>query len=291
MIYLILAAICGASLAVCFKLFRKLGIDTLQGVFFNYITAIVISLILSGSGTEALGASLKAAITAPWAWLAVIEGLLFMGGILVLAASTHRSGVAFTNVSARASMAIPVIASYLAFHEAAPSWLGIILILLAMFLIFGNVGAKESTHRTFKDTLLPLSVFLVYGACDFLLKVLKHLAGQSGNQGNIMLFIFGTAAIFCIATYLIRGHFHEHPFSWKAIPGGILLGLFNSGCTALMLKALGIMDAVVFYPVYNVAVVLLSLCLGIILFKEKVRPVQLGGIALACLGIVLLLLR
>lgn len=289
MVYLILAVLCGASLSVCFKIFRKIGIDTYQGVFVNYLTAIVVSLIMSGNGAESLGESIQAAIRAPWAWLAMIEGLFFMGGILVLAASTQRSGVAVTNVSARASLAIPVIACYFAFNEQAPNWLAIILILLAMYLIFGNIGVRKEKFDI-KDSLLPVAVFLTYGVCDFLLKYLKAQIGTDGNQGNIMLFIFSTAALYCIAAYIFRGHYSEHPFNWKAIPGGIILGLFNSFCTALMLKALGLMDASLFYPLYNVGVVFLSLLIGVLFFKEKLRPVQIGGIVLASAAIVLLLI-
>lgn len=304
MVYLILAVLCGASLAVCFKMFRKLGIDTFQGVFVNYLTAIAVSLVLSGNGAESLGTSIMAAIRAPWSWLAIVEGLFFMGGILVLAASTQRSGVAVTNVSARASMAFAVVACYFAFHEQAPDWFAIALILVGMYLIFGNVGrffkgagasgkGLESSGKGEKadvwSSLLPVAVFLTYGICDFLLKYLKAQIGTDGNQGNIMLFIFSTAAVFCVIAYLVRGHFSEHPFSWKAIPGGIVLGLFNSSCTALMLKALGVMDAVVFYPLYNVGVVFLSLLIGVMFFKEKLRPVQICGIVLATAAIVLLL--
>lgn len=289
MVYLILAVLCGASLSVCFKIFRKIGIDTYQGVFVNYLTAIVVSLIMSGNGAESLGESIQAAIRAPWAWLAMIEGLFFMGGILVLAASTQRSGVAVTNVSARASLAIPVIACYFAFNEQAPNWLAIILILLAMYLIFGNIGVRKEKFDI-KDSLLPVAVFLTYGVCDFLLKYLKAQIGTDGNQGNIMLFIFSTAALYCIAAYIFRGHYSEHPFNWKAIPGGIILGLFNSFCTALMLKALGLMDASLFYPLYNVGVVFLSLLIGVLFFKEKLRAIQIGGIVLASAAIVLLLI-
>lgn len=290
MIYLIIAIICGASLAVCFKLFRKLGIDSMQGAFINYITAIAVSLLMSGSGAESLAESIKSSLNASWTWLAVIEGLLFMGGILVLAASTQRSGVALTNVSARASMVMPIVASYLVYRDSSPNWFAIAMIVIAMYLIFGNPGQKTQ-KRNFKDSLLPLSVFFVYGICDFLLKVLKKEIGVSGNQGNVMLFIFSAAALFCMAAYLIRGNFKEHPFSWKAIPGGIILGLFNSGCTAFMLKALGEMDSALFFSLYNVGIVFSSLLVGTLFFKEKIRPVQYAGVFVASLAIVILFVK
>ena len=57
-----------------------------------------------------------------------------------------------------------------------------------------------------------------------------------------------------------------------------------------MLKALGVMDASLFYPLYNVGVVLISLLVGVLFFKESLRPVQIGGIVLAGAAIVLLVI-
>jgi len=282
---LVLAVFCGASLSVCFKLFSKFGIDTLQGVFFNYVTAIVVSLFLGGGAD-----GLKAVATAPWVWLAALEGVGFMGGILILAASSKRAGVALTNTSARASLVVPVILSYLVFKEHAPNWIAIVMVLVAMILIFGKKSGGMAKKHSLKDDLMPLAVFATYGVTDFLLKVLKAKAGADSAQGGIMLFIFSTAAVLCVVAYLVRGDFKNHPFTWKAVAGGVVLGLFNSFCTALMLKALGTIDAVVFYPVYNVSVVFLSLLIGIIFFGERFLPKQLAGVLLAAAAIVLLVI-
>lgn len=287
MVFLFIAIIFGTSLSICFKVFKKIGLDSLQGIFINYLTAIAVSLLMSGSGAASLGHAISSAIAAPWVWLAVFEGVLFMCGILVLAVSTQKSGIAVTNVAARASLVLPVVASWLVFHEGQPKWAVLALLLVAMVLIFGNIGKGEKMSA--QSLALPLLVFLVYGACDFFLKVLKSKLGD-GNEGNIMLFIFSTAALCCLVAYLLRGHFKEHPLDWRALPGGIVLGLFNSGCTALMMKALGRMEAVVFFPIYNAGVVCLSLFAGVVLFKEKLSAVQLCGIALAMVSIVLFII-
>lgn len=287
MLYLFLAVLCGTLLSVCFKIFRTLGIDSLQGIFVNYLTAIAVSLLLSGEGFSGMGRAVSGAISAPWLPLAVLEGALFMGGILVLALSTQKSGIAVTNVAARASLILPVAASWAVYREGQPRWILIALVLLSMFLIFGNMGKGEKF--SFRKSALPLLVFLVYGACDFFLKVLKSKLGD-GSEGDIMLFIFGTAALCCLAVYLARGRFAEHPLNWKALPGGIALGLFNSSCTALMMKALGLMDGVVFFPLYNVGVVCLSIFTGVMFFGERLSRIQIAGIILALVCLVLFLI-
>ncbi len=282
--YLFLAIVCGASLSVCFKVFKKISLDSLQGIFVNYITAMAVSMILSGTGVSGLGRTFSEALSSSWLWLAIFEGVLFMSGILALALSTQRSGIAVTNVAARASLVLPVLASWLLYHEGRPKWAILLLLLLSMSMIFGETGKGKKI--SFKDSLLPLLVFFVYGACDFFLKVLKAKLGD-GNEGDIMLFIFSTAALCCLAAYLLRGDFRDHLLDWRALPGGIVLGLLNSGCTALMMKALGNMEAVIFFPVYNAGVVCLSLFAGTVLFKEKLSTAQIIGIILAIISIVL----
>lgn len=285
MLYLLAAILCGAFISISFKLFRKFGIDSLQGIFVNYLTAMAVSIALSGQGVD-LGAIFGTAVSSSWLWLAIIEGFFFMGGILVMAVSTQRTGLAVTNVAARASMIIPVIASYLAYRQGQPRWLLIAVIIASMVMIFGSSSDRKDLKA--RDIIPPLGVFLFFGICDFLLKVLKTMLGDS-PEGNAMLFIFSTAALFCLVAYLVRGHFREHPLNWKAIPGGLFLGLVNSGCTAFMMKALGVMDSAVFYPSYNVGVVLVTLLTGIFVFREKLRGVQFAGIAVALVAMVLLL--
>lgn len=286
MIYLLLAILCGAAISICFKIFKKLDIDSLQGIFVNYLTAIVVSLLLSGDGIAAISESISEAIKAPWLWLAIFEGLLFMGGIVVLAASTQRSGLAVTNVAARASLVIPVVASYFFYNEGNPKWMAIALTLLSMVLIFGK--KSNDTRLTLKSSILPICVFFTYGICDFMLKVTKSQLNGS-PEGSAMLFIFGAAAVFCLISYILRGNFSEHPYNWKAIPGGIILGLVNSGCTALMMKGLGVIDGVIFFPAYNIGVVCITMFIGLTFFKERLSPIQFIGIALALVSIILLL--
>lgn len=283
MIYLLIAVLCGASLSIFFKIFGKTGVDSLQGIFFNYLTAICVSLFLSGSSDMGLGESLLAALSSDWAAYAIFTGLLFMGGILVLAMSTQRSGVALTNIAARASMIIPVVAGWLLLGEQSPKWVFIALVLVAMVMIFGKFGEKDKISPA--QTVLPLCVLLLFGLNDFMLKFTKSRLGNF-KEGNAMLFIFSTAAVFCVLTYLVRGHYSQHKFDWRAIPGGILLGLANSSCTAMMLKALGVMDGVVFFPLYNVGVVCVTLLVGTLVFREKLKVLQIAGIVLAAASIV-----
>lgn len=286
MIYLFSAILCGAAVSICFKLFKKAGIDSLQGIFVNYITAIIVSLMLSGDGLREMAGAIGSALQSSWLGMAMFVGLLFMGGIVVLAASTQRSGLAVTNVAARASMIIPVVASYFVFGEEKPKWAVIGLTLLAMLLIFGNFGEKKKF--SLKNSLLPLCVFVMFGICDFMLKLTKSRLNGS-PEGGAMLFIFGTAAVFCLLSYLLRGNFSQHPFNWKAIPGGVLLGLVNSGCTVLMMKGLGVMDAVLFFPAYNIGIVCITILVGVSVFREKLNIIQIAGIILAIISIILLL--
>ena len=94
--------------SILFKIFQLKGIDSLQAIFFNYITAFILGLIFSLHGEIVVNP-----FKAKWFIPVVLLGFVFVAGMIMLSASTRRVGVAISTVSSRASMVIPIIVSYL----------------------------------------------------------------------------------------------------------------------------------------------------------------------------------
>jgi len=74
----------------------------------------------------------------------------------------------------------------------------------------------------------------------------------------------------------------------RSIGAGLVLGMLNWASMFFLLKGLEKMQVSVFIPVLNVSVVTLSALIGFLVFREKLRPVNWAGIALALLAIVLI---
>lgn len=311
MIFLLFAIIFGSLFAVVFKICQRRQIDTAQVILFNYVTAIVFSVVpmlLNVARVELSFADYS--LGAGPVLLAVLQGGLFYLGFLVMNRSTWRSGVALTTAAARASLILPLILSWLFFSQTAPSWLLVALMLAAMMLMVipaesekhdakFQTGISEKTRRI-KTMLALLAVFCCYGVSDFMLKVVQSSVGTEAQLSSQMAVIFVSASFFsllaCIATGSFKKDGQAHSaslhqgFRWRNFLAGLVLGLINTGCTSCMLLALARISTSIYYPIYNIGIVVLATLTGVLFFKEKIKPIQVGGLVLAIAAISIQLL-
>lgn len=308
MLFLLCAIFLGSLFSVVFKLCQQHGINTEQVILFNYVTALVVSLapivwsVVSDPSVQASDYMLEPGIFL----LAAMEGIFFMLGFVVMNRSTWRSGVALTTSSARASLILPVILSWALLAQPAPRWIPVILVLVAMLMIMlpaqsikhpvaVQTGISDELRR--KKTVLALgSVFLVYGISDFTLKVVQDAAEKAcggdpvvvGNHmSSLMTIIFLMASLASLVVCYYTESFKKSKVGLKNIQGGVVLGLVNTGCTFCILKALGRMSTGLFYPLYNIGIVIVASLVGVFFFKEKLKWIQIVGIVVAVVAIAL----
>lgn len=307
MIYLIIAIVCGSLFSVLFKIYQRHGINVPQTIFFNYVTGAVVawtSIALDiHNGGQAVS-DFRLPISS--LLLSALMGFLFSTGFMVMDRSTFRCGVALTTAAARASLILSVVFSWLILSQPAPPWIPVVLVLAAMLMIIlpneqqkhdwvANRSASDEI-RNRKAALALFGVFLFYGISDFMLKFVQHNTTLGINYDTSLVnnrlsaltgMIFVTASLISFVTCIVRGSFRKHRIGWKAIGGGVLLGFANLSCTSCILKALDSMSTGLFYPLYNIGIVIISTVIGICFFKEKIKPVQIIGLIVAVAAIAL----
>lgn len=294
--------------AVMLRLFQQFKIDSEQGILFNYVTGIIFSLIPVlgiGGDTSCLSAeNLQNSVFSYRILLTAIQGALFSFGFIVMDWSTWRSGIALTTAAARASLILPVLFSWLFLAQPSPSWLAVGLIIVALiFIIVPNKPqerdekkSKTDRIRRIKSILTLTGVFFLFGISDFSMKIVQHsvevdfadnptVSEQLINILTVCIFIM--ASLFSLIVCIVKGSFKKHRLTWKAIVGGVILGLINTGCTSCILHALACLPTGTFYPIYNIGIVCLAAIIGVIFFKEKLKALQLIGLAIAIVAIAL----
>ncbi|MBR1576318.1 MAG: EamA family transporter [Bacteroidales bacterium] len=315
MIYLLSAIIFGSLFSVVLKLCQRWQIDSQQVILFNYASAFVITLVpilfrMAGPG----GGPLQDFTLRPASVGAcVLQGVLFLTGFSIMDLCTWRCGVALTTTAARASLVLPVLLSWIFLSQPAPSWLAVGLILAAMVLIVlpagerntaGSLqsssaearpaGAKTSGRR--RAAMALVAVFLAFGLSDFTLKLAQHSV-EPVSAGDATLLdrqldaltcvIFLMASLAGLVVCLVTGSFRKHQVDWRSLLAGLALGLVNIVCTSCSLKALSVLSTGTFYPLYNMGIVILATLIGVLFFKEKLRPLQIAGLALSIVAIAL----
>lgn len=298
MIYLLIAAVCGTLFSIVFKVCQRRGIDTMQAILFNYVTGILVAWIPLFVKQLTGGPAVVNPFAQSWIWLALLQGFFFMSGFIVMALSTRHCGVALTTVAARASLIVPVILSWIILAGPAPQWIPVTLIIAALIIIAFGKRTEKATEKTteWKAYMLFFFVFLFYGIADFSLKYVQntvslHCGDDSTLVSRQLTALTGTiflmAALLSLLVVLFRPKSQKSPFSWRSAAVGALLGLANLACTTCILRSLTILPAATFFPLYNIGIVILGTLAGILLFKEKIRPVQYFGLLLAIVAIIL----
>ncbi len=304
MVFLILAILCGSLFSIIFKLCQRHDVDGRQVTLFNYAVAFLFTLLPIVARTVFdPGTSASDYIPGASSWLlAVVQGLLFTFGFIVMDRSTQRSGVALTTVCARASLILPVLLSWILLSQPAPSWLPVILVVAAMALIIGPTetrpAGRAATGGPGRHAIMfaLLGVFLVFGCSDFFLKVVQHTVDK-GHSGNPVLIerqlsaltciIFLMASVASLVVCAVSGSFRKHRVKWSTVGWGALLGFANIGCTSCMLRALAAMPTGLFYPLYNIGIVIVATLVGLLFFGERLKWIQVGGLVLAIAAIAL----
>lgn len=283
MLYLFLAIVCAATYSVLFKLFACREVDSLQAIAFNYLTATLLGIGLS------LGDLDGGLVLTSVEWgLSVLMGIMFMAAFVLMARSTARSGVAVTTVAARVSLIIPVVCSFLFLpNQTEPRWWAIAIIILALVMVIWQPKLSkgdDSERGGLVMYLLPLSVFVLFGANNFCLKWAQSGMDAEGAASQLSAAIFFFAALASGGYYLAVST--KRRFSWQSLVGGVALGVANFFTTYFMFLGLEQLPSSLFFPIYHVGIVALVTTFGVFIFGEKLRPLQIVGLVVAAAGIV-----
>ena len=164
---LILAILCSVAVSVLLKVARKKNIIIEQAIAFNYIVAISLSYFLLKPDfkglefTEYLAQSDSTPI-----FLAL--GILLPTVFIIMSKAVEFAGIVRSDAAQRLSLFLPIVASFIIFHEtlSQPKVVGIILAFIGLFCILNK--SNEQSAVTFKGILGLIGVWFGYGTIDIL---------------------------------------------------------------------------------------------------------------------------
>lgn len=286
MIDLALSVLSSTLIFVAFKLFDTYKVQTLYAIITNYVVACLVGLFLYEGNVNVAQLT-----STSWYWGPIALGVLFITIFNLMAKSTQVSGVSVTSVATKMSLVIPVVVGVVIYKEEL-SLLQIIGIVLALLAVYLSSQKEKGITINRKDLLLPLLVFLGSGIIDTSIKYFEeeHLTDQEIPIFSSM--VFGCAALTGLVFIGFKSFKTPLKINFKNILGGIALGVPNYFSIFFLIRALrsDMLNSAAVFTLNNVAIVMLSTILGILLFKERLRPKNWSGVALAVLSIVLVAL-
>ncbi|WP_350288260.1 DMT family transporter [uncultured Croceitalea sp.] len=286
MLDLVLSVLCSSLIFVIFKLFDVFKIQTLYAIITNYIVACVTGLILYTEKVDAVQV-----YHSNWFWGTLALGVLFILVFNIMAKTSQQVGVSVASVATKMSLVIPVIIGIVLYKESL-SLLKIIGILLALAAVY-FASIKESAISISKKKLaLPILLFLGSGIIDASINYFRETKLTSAEFPLFSSTVFAAAATTGLVFILLKSIKEPLKVNLKNILGGIALGIPNYFSIFFLLRALQNeqLNSASVFTINNVAIVMFSTLLGIVLFKEKLNAKNWGGIGLAIISILLVAL-
>lgn len=300
MLFLVLSIALSVLLLLNFRLFPRYGVNTFQAIVFNYPVCFLTGWLLLPTGQ-----SFSIDFGQTWTWLAFGLGVGFILTFLLSGASTQRMGITATSLANNLSLVIPVCFSLFVFRAApkagegfdALNYLGLLLAVVAVGLSTykkeasvgtGTAAAQPPATRLGAKALLPVGVFLGYGATNTLINYmnLRYIPSADKTVPVTLTMVVGAVAagLVMLLVRLVQG---KETFQPKSLVGAVTLGIpnFLSFYTLLLaLSAFGGNGAFV-YPLYNIGVIGLAAGMAALFFRERLSVVNRIGLVLAVLAI------
>lgn len=288
MLFVFFVVLASASTNILFKIFQRIGVNPIQAILFNYVVATSLSLMVSP-----IRYHFGEIFSHGWFYYGIFLGTAFYISMYLYSISTRHLGVGVTTLIAQMSLILPTIASVIIFGEqlTTQSTVAIGLILIGLYFILYN-KIKNGEERNFSIWLifvLPLLVFIFSGSTDIALKVAQsNFIHNANDNGCFIATVYVTSLTISLIVYLSSNKIKSIKLTPKTVIWGCVMGIFSTLNSMSILKALAVLPASTIFPIVNTGVVVLSVLVGILAFREHYTTRKIIGIVIALVAILLL---
>ena len=276
MLYLILAIASSALVSIFIRLSENYVKNNISMLCMNYMMCLLLAVGYTGmdkvfENGEGFGTAIG---------LGVVNGILFLASFVLLQINVRRNGVVLSATFMKLGVLVPTLLSVIAFREKpeVQQVIGFLVALLAIVLINFEKGQGEAG---FKIGLILL--LLGGGSGDAMAKIYDEVGGAQFEE-QFLCFTFASALVLCVILAIKK----QQKLTKTDILFGLLVGIPNYFSARFLLKAVGEVPAVVAYPTYSVATIVVISLVGMLCFKEKITKRQQVAIGIILVALVLL---
>lgn len=286
MIFLIFSIIASTITVSFFKIFERVGVNTLQGIIFNYITCAVLGNLITNE-TPVITTDFY---NQPWFPYTLLLGFLFISIFFAIGETSQKMGVSVSMVSAKLSVVVPIVFALLFFSESLTVFqiAGIVLSLLAVYFI--SQKHNDGSTKTKNIWILPAIVFIGSGIIDTTLNFIQKQFIPAVSEAYVLTTVFSIAFVLgaLFLTYLVV--FKNEKVAFKNVYWGIFLGIPNYFSMLFLVKTLSYFPtaSATIFPINNIGIVAASTLVSVLFFKEKLNTKNIIGLTLSLIAIALI---
>ena len=271
MFYLILAILSSGMVSITMRASEKYITNKMAMFMSNYAICIALSAAFMD------WKNMSAGLGVPALTLGIISGVLYLVSFIFLKYNMQHNGIVLSSTFMKLGVLIPTIMAVVVFHEM-PKWTQILGICISIFAIviihFEKEALQESNKKIWLLLLLVLS-----GFTDSMANIYEQVGNPEGKDGYLLITFF---TAFLLAT--IFACRDKNKITLK----DLLIGIPNYFSARFLLLALGSVDAVLAYPMYSVATMIVITLAGILAFYERISRKKAFALAMIVVAVCLL---
>lgn len=276
MLSLMLAVLCSTAIALAMRLSTGRVGSNIGLLAMNYLTCFVIAVAFTG---------VDSLFTTESGWLTALglggaQGALYLLAFVLLQLNIRKNGVVLSAIFQRLGLLVPMVVSVFLFKEI-PEAMQLVGFAVAVFAIVLINLEKDQSVVQFKLGLVL--ILLAGGMADVMAKLYEEW-GNPALAPQFLLHTFGVALVLSVGMMLWK---KERP-GFKELFYGAAVGVPNYFSAKFLLASLETVPAVIVYPTFSVATILLVTLAGVVLFKERLSKRQMVAVGVILLALVLL---
>ena len=263
MIYLLLAILSSCTISTVMRLSSKWVPNSYAMLCSNYLVCLIVSLIHQQEMVV-----LQPNITLG---LGFLQGVLYLASFILFQRNVAQNGMILSSLFMKLGVVVPLLLSVLMFQEL-PSLIQLIGIILAMIAVVTMNRDASQTSNKFHYSLILL--LIMGGLGDSMSKMFEYF-GNLEESSLFLIYTFVFAFVLCFILCILK----KEKVNVKIILFGIFIGIPNYYSAYFLLHALESVPAILAYPIYSIATLLLITIIGFVMFKERLKKQQIiGGI-------------
>ncbi len=276
MAYLFLAIASSALIAIIMRISSRTVRGNISMLAMNYLTC----LLLGAFYAEFHLFPVRSAGFPVTAAMGAFNGILYLAGFVLLQYNTRKNGLVLSSVFMKLGLLVPIVLSVFLFAEIPTGMqcIGFVLAVGAIIMINYEKGTS------FSGSKLPLVLMLLAGGSADAMSKVFEVYGSAVHTDLFLFYTFLSAFLLCIVLILRK---KERPDKY-ALMFGVLVGIPNFFSAKFLLMALNHLPAVIVYPTFSVASILVVTLAGVCLFKERLRRLQWTALILILAALIML---
>jgi drug/metabolite transporter (DMT)-like permease len=290
-LYLQLALTLTAGLAsnVCRKHFTVKSTSGISGrALYSALTSIVaaIVLLLWGGFGSASGFTL---------WFGILFGAVTAIQTIANVSAINCGPMSYTAIFISFSVLISALSGVILFGEDRLEIIQIVgIVLMLVSIVLSANGNGDDKKVNLKWFILAFTAFLLTGAIGIMQKI-HQTSDYKGELNAFLVIAFVASALISAGFALIKGRKQIHaatdkpqksPIAVSLISIMMLAGLCVAANNKFNLFLSGALPTAIFFPVYNVGILLLTTLSAIVIFKERLSLKQWIGVAIGIISVI-----